>query len=429
MPAAPATTPRRKGGIATYAWVIVGLLWVVAVLNYLDRLMITSMRTAIIGDIPMTDAKFALLTSAFLWIYGLVSPVGGYLADRYSRKWVIMVSLAVWSTMMLVTGRMHTFETLLAARAIMGVSEACYLSAALALISDYHAGTTRSLATALHQSGLYVGAALGGMGGWIAAHSGWRATFELFGVAGVAYAVVLVFLLRDRKTTELEGGESLPPQATIHGTVHALFTALPFWLLCAYIGAAGASFWLVNGWLPTLIQENFANWHAGSPYAVTTATAGLWATVPVQTASFLGVVAGGIWADRWSQINVRGRINIVTLGFACAAPCLFLVATTPVFGLALIGMVVFGIGRGFSDANLMPIVCQVLNPAYRATAYGFLNLASVTVGGIMIYAGGFLRDRHIGLSVTFAIASFGLLAACACMFSVGRATRSNQFAP
>lgn len=180
-----------------YAWTIVGLLWVVASLNYLDRLMLVSMRESVKSGIVMTDAQFGLLTSVFLWVYGSLSPVGGYLADRFSRKWVIIGSLVTWSAMTWVTGRVHTFQGLFAARALMGVSEAFYIPAGLALIAEWHRGSTRSLATGIHMSGLYAGAALGGLGGYIAQRYGWREGFTWFGVFGIAYSFVLLYWLRD----------------------------------------------------------------------------------------------------------------------------------------------------------------------------------------------------------------------------------------
>src|SRR5438045_2345803 len=80
-----------------YAWVVVGMLAIVALLNYMDRLMITTMRDPILADIPMSDAKFGLLTSVFLWVYAAVSPLGGFLADRIGRRRVIITSLLFWS--------------------------------------------------------------------------------------------------------------------------------------------------------------------------------------------------------------------------------------------------------------------------------------------------------------------------------------------
>ena len=246
--------------VTRYAWLVVGLLWVVAMLNYLDRLMITSMREWIVADIAMSDARFGLLTSMFLWIYGLVSPVGGFLADRYSRKWVIMASLGVWSAMTWLTGHMHSFESLLAARAIMGISEACYIAAALALIADYHTGATRSLATGLHQSGLYAGAALGGAGGWIAAGHGWRVAFTIFGAVGVVYSIFLLFTLRDRERPVEERLGPKTPNISVGLAAKELFTSSSFWALNVYIGLAGTAFWLINGWLPTFLQEKFTGW-------------------------------------------------------------------------------------------------------------------------------------------------------------------------
>ncbi len=413
----------HTNSVTRYAWLVVALLWVVAMLNYLDRLMITSMRGWIVADIPMSDARFGLLTSVFLWIYGLVSPVGGFLADRYSRKWVILVSLAVWSLMTWLTGHMHGFESLLIVRAIMGIGEACYIAAALALIADYHTGRTRSFATGLHQSGLYAGAALGGAGGWIAADHGWRAAFTIFGAVGVVYTLLLMFLLRDRERPAAAAAADSGEQISVGAAARELFPARAFWVLIVYIGLAGTAFWLINGWLPTFLQERFLDWKPTGAWAamlpsawvdkmaVTVGSAGLWATVPVQIASFAGILVGGAWADRWAQANPRGRLFIPMLGFVCAGPCLFLLAHTSSFAFALGAMIVFGVGRGFADANLMPIVCQVLNPRYCATAYGLLNFVSVSVGGLMIYAGGWLRDQQVSLAVPFTIAAAGLFLA------------------
>jgi len=146
-------------------------------------------------------------------------------------------------------------------------------------------------------------------------------------------------------------------------------------------------------------------------FEITKGNAGLYATVPVQIASFIGILIGGVWADLWARTNTRGRILIPLLGFVCAGPCLLLLANTSSFGVVLVTMVVFGLGRGFADANLMPIVCQVVDTRYRATAYGVLIFVSVLIGGGMIYAGGWLRDRQVALAIPFTIAAIGLFAA------------------
>ena len=187
------------------AWLTVARLWPVAMLNYLDRQIFSTMKQSIMAGVPDigNDARFGELMAVFLFVYGLFSPIGGYVADRFNRRWVIIGSLAVWSTVTFLTGHARTYEQLWWARALMGVSEACYIPAGLALLADFHAGGTRSRAIGIHQSGIYFGIILGGTGGLIADSShGWGAAFTWFGLAGVIYAAVLVFFLKNAPRDE-----------------------------------------------------------------------------------------------------------------------------------------------------------------------------------------------------------------------------------
>ena len=390
-----------------YAWLLVALLWVVAFLNYFDRILITSMRDPIVADFDLTDAQFGLLTSVFLWSYGFVSPFGGFLADKYSRKKVIVLSVAIWSLVTVWTGYASTFPEMLATRLLMGVSEACYIPAALALITDYHTGKTRSLATGLHMCGLYTGLALGGLGGFIAEYWGWRYGFHIFGLFGIVYSFVLIYFLRDVKkdTTELDPTNLRPitqaPSAySVREGLSSLFKLTSFYIILFYFAILGMANWLVNGWLPTFLKDQF-NLDLG--------TAGISATGYIQIGSFVGVIAGGIIADRWVQKNPKGRLNVMIIGFCIGAPFLFVMAATNVFLIAVVAMMVFGLARGFNDANLMPLLRQVVDQKYIATAYGFLNFLSTIVGGIMVYVGGALKDANVNLSITYQIIAVVLL--------------------
>jgi len=358
---------------------------------------------------PMTNAKFGLLTSVFLWVYALFSPLGGFLADRFSRSKVILGSLAVWSAVTWLTGHSHSLEALLAARAAMGISEAFYIPAALALISDFHRGPTRSLATGIHMSGLYAGAAMGGLGGAVAELYGWRSSFSLFGCIGVAYAALAALLLRDAKPEEGAPAAKGEEKAKAFDALRDLFSQGSFLMLLGYSGLLSVAFWLVNGWLPAFLQERF---HLGP------GAAGMSATFYVQAASFAGILAGGFLADRLSSANPRGRMLVPAAGFVAAAPFLFLSASTGTLWIAIAGLAVFGLSRGFSDANLMPVLCQVADSRYRATGYGILNFAGCVAGGAMIYAGGALKDCHVDLSLTFKFAAFCLFLAGLLMFMV-----------
>lgn len=393
------------------AWLAVGLLWVVALLNYLDRLMITTMRDAVKADIAMTDAQYGLLTSVFLWIYGIFSPLGGYLADRFSRRAVIVASLFIWSAVTWATGHMHSFHGLLAARAVMGLSEACYIPAALALITDYHRGSTRSLATGLHMSGIYAGAALGGVGGVIAEHHGWRAGFTWFGVFGVVYALIVVILLRDAPSEPTTPREvaSRQPKLGIISVIRALFAHPAFLILLIANALVSIANWGIYGWLPTYLKEHFQ---------LGLGAAGLTATGYIQIASFVGVLAGGVWADQWSRTKPNARALVPAIGYCAVAPCLFFGIDAGLLVFAVGGLIVYGLGRGFYDANLMPILRSVVDERYSATGYGVLNFVGCAVGGAMIYAGGWLKDSQVDLARIFQFSAAGLLVVGLLLFAV-----------
>ena len=183
------------------AWIVVGLLVPVALLNYLDRQMLAAMKFSVMHDISgiHQEADWGKVLALFKWVYAFLSPIGGYLSDRYSRRHVIVGSLFAWSVITWLTGQVTTYDQLLATRALMGVSEAFYIPAALALIADFHRGSTRSRAVGAHQMGIYTGVIIGGFSGYVAdqASLGWRWAFEASGAIGVLYAIPLFFLLKN----------------------------------------------------------------------------------------------------------------------------------------------------------------------------------------------------------------------------------------
>lgn len=402
----------KSNNTSKYAWLVVALLWIVAFLNYLDRILITSMRDPIVADFSLNDAQFGLLTAVFLWSYGIFSPFGGFIADKYSRKKTIVFSVMVWSIVTLWTGYASSFQEMLLTRFLMGISEACYIPAGLALITDYHRGKTRSLATGLHMSGLYAGLALGGIGGYIAELWGWRSGFHIFGAFGVFYALLLLFLLKDYKAPVEEQKKDVTAEVekiTAIGALKALFNVSSFYILLFYFAILGMVNWLVNGWLPTFLKDHF-NLNLGE--------AGLSATGYIQIGSFVGVILGGVLADRWTRKNNKGRLYMLIIGFTLGAPFLFLMASTTVMSIAIIAMMVFGLARGFNDANLMPILRQVADARYIATGYGVLNFLSTIVGGLMVYVGGALKDANVNLSIVYQFAAIALLFATLCLFFI-----------
>jgi MFS family permease len=302
-----------------------------------------------------------------------------------------------------------TFEELLATRALMGISEAFYIPAALALIMDYHRAPTRSLATGINISGMMLGSALGFVGGWIAEKHDWNMAFHIFGIIGIIYSLVLLFVLRDARENNNSEIVEVKDKVNFFKAVRDLISTRSFILLLLFWGLLGIVGWMIVGWLPSYYQEHFN---------LSQALAGFYATGYFYPASIVGLLLGGYWADRWSKTNPRSRILVPVIGLCIAAPCIFIASNTHILPLAIVFFVIYGLTRTFSDANLMPVLCLIADSRYRATGYGILNLFATVIGGIGLYAGGVLRDSNIDLSIVFKFASLILLACALLLYLV-----------
>jgi MFS transporter, Spinster family, sphingosine-1-phosphate transporter len=380
-----------------YAWVVVALLVPVALLNYLDRQMLASMKFSVMRDIPDIgrEANWGTILALFKWVYAFLSPIGGYLADRYSRRHVIAGSLFVWSLVTWTTGHVTTYEQLLATRALMGISEAFYIPAALALIADFHTGPTRSRAIGLHQMGIYFGVIIGGFGGYAADNPdlGWRWAFSLCGVIGIVYALPLFLTLRNPPRSQ-DGPGTRPSPA---GALRELLGNGSFILLVLYFTLPALAGWIVRDWMPAILKAEFN---------IGQGLAGVSATLYWQVAAVVGAVTGGWLADRWMRRTARGRIYVSAIGMSLIVPAMFGVGYAPQTGLlwlAIAFLVLFGIGWGFFDSNNMPILCQIARPELRATGYGIMNLVSISCGGFADWGFGLLRDRHVPLFGIFSV--------------------------
>ena len=378
-----------------YPWLLVAMLCVIGCLNYLDRMMIVTMRSSIIEEIPMTDAQFGLLTSVFLWVYGFSSPIAGYIADRFNRSFVIIGSLFVWSLVTWLTSLATSFEYLLAARALMGISEAFYIPAAMALIMDWHSDRTKSTAIGIHVAGVTVGQSLGFVGGWIAETHTWHYAFHIFGVVGVIYAVVMIFCLKDRKeipVTTSTSADAAPEKIDFKLAIKSLFSNRAFFAVVAIWGLAGAISWMINGWLPTYYKEQFN---------LSQTEAGLYSTAYFFPAVLVGVIMGGAIADWWSKTNNKARMWLPAIGCLIAVPGVFIASYTTVLWATVAGFLVYALTRPFIDANMMPILGMIANKRYLATGYGFLNLCGCIIGGRGIFVGGALGGSQGNLNNIF----------------------------
>jgi MFS family permease len=413
----PESKSSSDNGFLKAAWLVVALLWPVALLNYLDRQMLASMKFSVMSDIPSigSNENWGYMLGQFKWVYAFLSPLGGLIADRIGRKVTICGSLFAWSLVTWWTSRATSYDELLMTRSLMGISEAFYIPAALALIADYHLGTTRSRAVGLHQIAIYCGVIMGGFGGYVAdaPQLGWRFAFFACGIVGMLYTFPLLWCLRDAPAiTPSPGNEVSSPALDLFSSVtdvsrlrrnvfislaidlFSLLTNISFILLILYFTLPALAGWVVRDWMPAILKEQF-NIGQGK--------AGVAATLYWQLAAIVGALVGGWLADRWMQKNIRGRIYISAIGMALIVPAIFGVGNASSLMMAISFLILFGLGWGFFDGNNMPILSQIVAPRLRATGYGFMNMVSISCGGLADWGFGKLRDQGVALNLIFGV--------------------------
>jgi MFS transporter, ACS family, D-galactonate transporter len=406
-----------------YPWIVVMLLWVVALLNYMDRQMLATMKPSMMATFAELEsaANFGRLMAIFLWIYAFMSPVSGLIADRINRKWLIVGSLFVWSAVTMLMGFSTDFNHLYILRGIMGISEAFYMPAGLAMIADYHEGKTRSLAIGIHMTGIYLGQAFGGFGAIFATNFSWETTFHVFGFIGIAYSLILIFFLKEKRDDQdvkypdqtffQEFGSAFKGMGTLLKTIS-------FWAILFYFAAPSFPGWAAKNWLPTLISTSL---NINMDYA------GPIATITLSLSSLVGVLIGGIVSDRWVQRNLRGRIYTGVIGLGLTIPSLVLLGLGGSIIPTIIGAIGFGFGFGMFDVNNMPILCQFASPRHRATGYGLMNLVGISAGAFITRLLGESADSGT-LGKDFAILGIVVLAAIILVLTVLKPKYVNKIA-
>lgn len=396
-----------------YPWLVVALLWVVALLNYMDRQMLSTMQESMKVDIvELNKAEaFGALMAVFLWIYGLVSPFAGMVADRVSRKWLVVGSLLVWSGVTYLMGYAENFTQLYWLRAFMGISEALYIPSALSLIADWHEGKSRSLAIGIHMTGLYTGQAIGGFGATIAAMFTWHSAFHWFGIIGVVYSIVLFLFLHENPSHAQSTSAATHSKASINPFkgLSIVLSNWAFWIILFYFAVPSLPGWATKNWLPTLFTTNLG---------IDMSSAGPLSTITIAVSSFVGVIVGGILSDRWVQRNIRGRIYTSAIGLGMTIPALILLG----FGHHIVAIagagLCFGVGYGIFDANNMPILCQFISTKHRGTAYGIMNMVGVFAGALVTQVLGKWSDGGnlgLGFAILGGIVVIALILQLACL--------------
>lgn len=393
-----------------YKWVVVGLLWFVCFFNYADRQAIFSVFTPIQKEMGLTDVELGWIGSAFMYVYALAGPVAGIIGDRLSRKALIIGGLVFWSVVTVGTALATDFEHLVLVRALEGFGEAFYFPASMALISDYHDQRTKSRAMGIHQSSVYAGTIAGGaVSGWMGQHYGWRSSFVMFGALGVLLGLVLLLALKEppRRVS------SQPDQAhatldwsrkSLWADIAEIFrTPMVRILMMVFVGANFvASIFLT--WMPTFLLRKFN---------LSLSMAGLNGTAWQQLASVVGVLAGGVLADRLVQRFAGGRMMTQALGLFGGVGFIFLTGWTLELPVLIGAMIGFGFFKGIYDANIWASLYDVVKPERRATALGLMNSIG-WLGGALAPTAIAMASARYGMSACISMNSliyllFGLL--------------------
>jgi MFS family permease len=373
-----------------YPWIAVLLLWCICFFNYADRLAIFSVFPVLETEFHFTKTQLGAIGAAFTWVYAAASPLAGAIGDRFPRKSVILGGLVVWSAITGLTGVCGSYWHFIAVRGAEGLGEAFYFPASMAYIADYHGSKTRSRATSIHQTSLYIGTIFGGvLAGWMATKYGWRAPFVILGIAGVVLAAILQLVMRAAplRTANNSHESPLVTYGAFLKTLRTNRTAIL--IILAFFGAN-----MVNAvfltWMPTFLKEKFK---------LDLTLAGLGATVFIQLACFAGAIAGGQLADRWATRQPDGRIRLKAIATLIGAPFIWFCGTSLNPWMLIAAMVAFGFCKGLYDANLTPAYYDVIPAESRSSATGLMNLIGFIGAGLGSIAIGVAVDAGIPMSI------------------------------
>ncbi|MCX6953438.1 MAG: MFS transporter [Verrucomicrobia bacterium] len=371
-------------------WRVVGFLACAAALNYADRAAMSAVLPVLRADFTLTDTQLGLIGSVFLWSYAIGSPVAGVVADRWSRRKLVIWSLALWSGVTALMGAANGFWTLVALRTALGLAECIYLPAATALLADHHGPATRGRAMSVHSVGLNFGVVLGGaFAGHLAEWFGWRSGFWVLGFGGVALALSARFFLTDGPGVV---ATATAPRASLGEAARYLVRVPSFHVLLAKAMLAGVGVWVFLNWLPLYFREAFD---------MTLGAAGFAGTFMLQISTVLGIAAGGWISDRAASAGPKRRMLVQGLSYLAAAPFLLLFLTRPGFAVVAVAVSVFSFFRGLGQANENPTICEVIPARFRSTALGIMNTCATAAGGVGVLLAGVLK-RAFGLNAIFA---------------------------
>lgn len=371
---------------AFYKWELLGLLWLAFFLNQADRQIYGVVLPLIKKDLHLSDSQLGLVASALFWTYGLLVPVGGYLGDRFPKKWILTLCLLFWSFATLTTGFCTTLIQFILVRGMAtGGGESFYAPSANALLSQYH-DKNRSFVLSIHQTAVYFGIVLSGLiAGYLSEQFGWRNAFYAFGTAGILLAAVLLNRLRlDSQPTSRSQAPSFIQTAAI------IYRKPTVW--CLTIGFACMVFVTVGyqTWVPTFMFEKFH---------LSLTEAAFNSLLYHHAGAFIGVLIGGRLSDRLARKQPRNRLTIQSVALLLATPFIVWVGFGEQVWAVYTALGVFGLFRGIYDSNIFASLYEVVAPDMRSSATGLILMVAFLVGAFCPYILGVLKPT-LGMSLS-----------------------------
>jgi len=415
-----------------YKWEVLLLLWVAYLLNQGDRQVFNSVLPLIRDALSLTDKSVSLIAVFFNLFYAAMVPIGGWMGDRYSRKWVTTLSILFWSIATMFTGIANGVFLLILTRSIAtGGGEAFFGPANYSLLGQYHTDT-RARAMSIHQTSYYVGVILAGwLAGYIGDHLGWQYAFYIFGGAGVVWAIVMALRLKDLPRGEISPRASLgrndkegvgqydkndagqndkeglgqndkndagqndaPAKPKIWDGFKTVFTTPT--ALMVTIGFCGFIF-VITGymtWVPTFLQENFGQ---------TGAQAGLNSMLWTYVAAFVGVLLAGTLSDKWAAKTPQKRMVIQGAGLILGAAFLPFMGSVKSLWLLYMCFAGWGFFRAFFDANIYAALYDVTPEHLHASCSSAMIMTGFAVGATAPYVLAVIKESTGSLNATFPI--------------------------
>lgn len=407
-----------------YKWVLIALLSCAFFFHQADRALFGLLTVPIQDELKLTDVQIGWINTTLSWTLAAMTVVAGFLGDRFSRKWIITLSLIAWSLMTVFMGFIGGFIGALFFRSIAtGVGESFYAPSAYALIAVHHK-ESRSLALSIHQAALYVGLMVSGLiVAWALGFLGsWRNVFIAFGLSGIVLGIAFVWALREGNGGATGDADGEKKKMPLSASLKAYFCNPS--ALCATAGFVAIVF--VNNaylfWAPKFAAEKFA---------VGVGEAGKGVMLWHHLLAFAAILLGGVVTDRFVRRFPRFRLGFQITALLCGAPMLLWIGLAPSFAMLLVAAGAYGVFRGFFEVNTHASLFDVVPPQHRSAAIGLLNMIAFFFGGLSGVAMGALSQKYgvRGFEIGFGIMALSYaLAALLMAFSFFFTFRKNRVA-